>query len=152
VLKKYLIHGDAPHVAKLLCEMNEMTIMTTTKKKKIQPADFSKKLFWDTEPFEVNLDKHAAWIVERVLDYGEWSDVKLLRDYYGMEKLREIAMGLRSLEPKSLAFIATVTHTPENQFRCYELVRSKEAFISLKKDTDWNEIIGYTSSCERGII
>ncbi|GHT02158.1 hypothetical protein AGMMS49525_05180 [Bacteroidia bacterium] len=105
---------------------------TTTKKtaktaKEITGTDFSKYLFWDTEPSEIDMDKHAAWIVERVLDYGEWSDVKLIRDYYGMEKLREIALRIRSMHPESLSFIATVTHTPEIQFRCYELLQSKDS-------------------------
>jgi hypothetical protein len=71
------------------------------------------------------MEKHARYIVERVLDYGDWEDWLLIREYYGLEKIKELALGIRSLFPKSLSFIATVTHTPENQFRCYELLQSK---------------------------
>jgi hypothetical protein len=86
---------------------------------------FSTNLFWDIDPSDLDMGKHAPYIVERVLDYGDLKDWLFIRDYYGMEKLKEIALGLRSLERKSLAFIATVTNTPENQFRCYELLQSK---------------------------
>ncbi|GAP72893.1 hypothetical protein SAMD00024442_5_7 [Candidatus Symbiothrix dinenymphae] len=136
VIYNFNIKKEKISATKLLCEMNEMmtttiaTASTTTASttKKIQPADFSKYLFWEMNVSTLDMDKHAAWIVERVLDYGSWSDVKLIRDYYGMEKLREIAMGIRSMHPESLSFIATVTHTPENQFRCYELLQSKDTY------------------------
>jgi hypothetical protein len=71
------------------------------------------------------MEQHAAYIVGRVLDYGSWNDWRLIRNYYGMEKIKTIALGLRSMERKSLAFIATVTNIPENQFRCYTLLQSK---------------------------
>jgi hypothetical protein len=110
-------------------KMDEMTTTTaTTTRKQIQPTDFSKYLFWEMDVSHLDMDKHATWIVERVLDYGAWSDVKLIRDYYGMEKLREIALGIRSMRPESLAFIAAVTKTPEIQFRCYELLQSKDTY------------------------
>jgi hypothetical protein len=86
---------------------------------------FSKNLFWDIDIANLDMDKHARYIVERVLDYGDWSDWLLIRDYYGLERLKEIALGIRSLFPESLSFIATVTRTPENQFRCYTLLQSK---------------------------
>jgi hypothetical protein len=71
------------------------------------------------------MEKYARYIVERVLDYGDWEDWLLIRDHYGLEKLKEIAFGIRSLFPEYLSFIATVTYTPENQFRCYTLLQSK---------------------------
>jgi hypothetical protein len=86
---------------------------------------FSTNLFWDIDLSDLDMEKHAGYIVNRVLDYGQWRDWLLIRDYYGIEKIKEIALGLRSMFPKSLSFIATVTHTPENQFRCYELLQSK---------------------------
>jgi hypothetical protein len=86
---------------------------------------FSTNLFWDTDPSKVDMEQHAKYIVGRVLDYGSWEDWLLIRSYYGIDRLREIAMGLRSMFPESLSFIALATDTPENQFRCYELIQSK---------------------------
>jgi hypothetical protein len=86
---------------------------------------FSTNLFWDADLSELDMEQHAAYIVGRVLDYGSWNDWKLIRQYYGMEKIKTIALGLRSMERKSLSFIATVTNIPENQFRCYTLLQSK---------------------------
>jgi hypothetical protein len=86
---------------------------------------FSTNLFWDADPAELDMEQHAAYVVGRVLDYGTWEDWKLICQYYGMDKIKTIALNLRSMERKSLSFIATVTNTPENQFRCYTLLQSK---------------------------
>ena len=86
--------------------------------------NFSKNLFWDADTSELDMEKHAGYIVERVLDGGTWDDWLFLRTYYGLEKIKNIALDLRSLERKSLAFIATVTRIPENQFRCYKQLQS----------------------------
>ncbi|GHV23855.1 hypothetical protein FACS189428_7720 [Clostridia bacterium] len=61
---------------------------------------FSKYLFWDTDPAGLDMEKHKKYIVERVLDYGSWEDWLLIRNYYGLDRLKEIALGLRSLERK----------------------------------------------------
>jgi hypothetical protein len=86
---------------------------------------FSSYLFWDIDTVELDLEKHAPYIVERVLDNGQMNDWLFIRQYYGLERLKEIAMGIRYMLPQALSFISTVTHTPEDQFRCYEQIHSK---------------------------
>ena len=88
---------------------------------------FSPNLFWDVNADDLDMVKHKAFIVNRVLDYGQWDDWKTILNYYGLEQIASIAKDLRSLFPKSLAFISTVSRIPENQFRCYELLQSKDA-------------------------
>jgi hypothetical protein len=85
---------------------------------------FSTNLFWDTDTSTMDIERHAAFIVGRVLDYGRWEDWLFIRNYYGIQRIKEIALNLRSLEKKSLAFIATVTDINENKFRCYEQIHS----------------------------
>ncbi|MDR3267036.1 MAG: hypothetical protein LBT24_05650 [Tannerella sp.] len=87
---------------------------------------FSANLFWDANPDDLDLNKHKTYVVGRVLDYGEWSDWLAIKDLYGMEELKNIALRIRTMFPKSLSFIATMTHTPENQFRCYEQVKNNK--------------------------
>ena len=88
-------------------------------------TQFSPNLFWDVNSADLDIDKHKAYIVERVLERGQWKDWLLIRDYYGLEKIKEIALNIRGMYPESLSFIALMTHTPENQFRCYTLLQSK---------------------------
>jgi hypothetical protein len=86
---------------------------------------FSTYLFWDVDPQGLDMEDHAPYIVERVLDNGQMNDWFFIRQYYGLERLKTIALGIRSMSPQALSFISTVTRTPEKQFRCYEQIHSK---------------------------
>lgn len=96
--------------------------MTTILK---EQTPFSHNLFWDIDVAELDMQKHASFIVARVLDYGTMKDWLFIKSYYGLERLREIAINIKSMERESLSFIATITKTPQNQFRCYKLLQSK---------------------------
>ena len=88
-------------------------------------AQFSSYLFWDADPADLDIDKHKAYVVGRVLECGRWNDWLLIRNYYGLETIKEIALNMRGMYPEALSYISLITNTPENQFRCYELLQSK---------------------------
>ena len=85
---------------------------------------FSENLFWDVDENELDMDKHKEFIVERVLDYGFLNDWILIKEYYSLAGVAEIAKNIRSLMPKSLAFISTVTDTRKTDYRCYKSAQS----------------------------
>ena len=80
---------------------------------------FSAHLFWDVRKEDVDFDEHAQYIIKRVLEYGLLEDWNLIRQYYGLSKIVEVAKELRDLEPRALAYISAVSTTPKEQFRCY---------------------------------
>lgn len=82
---------------------------------------FSQNLFWDVEEESLNMDKHKAFIVARVLDYGSLEDFVAIRDYYTIDGLGKISVNIRSLMPNSLSFISVVTNIKITEFRCYKL-------------------------------
>ena len=85
----------------------------------VKSTDFSKYLFWDTNSATVDLERNAPYVVQRVLEYGELSDWRLLQEYYGLKRIVEIAKQLRSLDPKALSFLCVVSNTHEEDYRCY---------------------------------
>ena len=85
---------------------------------KVKSTDFSKYLFWDTDSTTVDLERNSSYVVQRVLEYGELSDWRLLRAYYGLKRIVEIAKQLRSLDPKALSFLCVVSDTHEEDYRC----------------------------------
>lgn len=80
---------------------------------------FSPYLFWDVDVESIDMDANAPYVVKRVLELGTWADWKLLEAHYGLQRITEIAKGLRDLEPKALSFISTISSTPQSSFRCY---------------------------------
>ena len=80
---------------------------------------FSEHLFWDIRTGAIDMEKNAPYVIQRVLEYGRLSDWKLLLSYYGMHRIADISCHLRTLEPRALSFISTVSGVPKNQFRCF---------------------------------
>lgn len=82
--------------------------------------DFSKHLFWDVDLSQFNLEQYAGFMVQRVLEYGKLEDWKLLKKYYGDQRILDEAIRLRSLNPISVSFLATTYGIDETNFRCYK--------------------------------
>jgi hypothetical protein len=83
----------------------------------------SEHLFWDEEREGVDPERHAAWLVKRVLEYGYWSDWQALVVYYGKPRLAQIVTGIRSLNPRAFAFCQAWFQLPATDFRCFTTPR-----------------------------
>ena len=84
----------------------------------------SPHLFWDVDTTNFDIDKSAAWLIPRVLEYGNMSDWHYIKHYYGMEKITSVCMGLRTLDPIALSFICCLSGVDKKQFRCYRIAQS----------------------------
>ncbi len=79
----------------------------------------SKHLFWDIKIDLLDFNEHKSYVISRVLEYGDVNDWKQIRDYYGIEEIATVAMSLRNLDKKALAFISLVSGTSKENYRCY---------------------------------
>lgn len=77
-----------------------------TKVNDSRKPEFSINLFWDINIQSLDYQKHLAFIIARVLDYGTLQDWKELIRYYPKDQIKDAALQIRSLFPKSLNFIA----------------------------------------------
>ena len=81
-------------------------------------------IFWDVDRNLIDPEANAPFVIQRVLEYGQLTDWKLILSYYGLERILGFAKQFRTLEPKALSFISTISCTPINQFRCYNIRHS----------------------------
>lgn len=70
------------------------------------------------------MERSSKYIIERVLESGMYQDWVLIRDYYGIPRIAEEAKTFRSLNPKALSFISTVSDTDIKDYRCYTMRQS----------------------------
>ena len=82
--------------------------------------DFSAHLFWDVDIKLFDFEKHKAFMVERVLEYGQLEDWNLLKKLYGKEEIKRISLNIRSLDPVTLSFLSTIFKIDKTEFRCYK--------------------------------
>jgi len=84
-----------------------------------EPMQLNPALFWDTDYQKLNLDKHARYIMSRVLMYGKLEEWKQVLHYYGKEKVAEELIQERELDVKSVHFLSITLEIPLTKFRCY---------------------------------
>lgn len=87
--------------------------------KRLQIEKLSPVLFWDIDRDQFDPEKHSAQLIQHVLECGELDDWRMVRDYYGLDRIATDCKGLRSLSPEALAFVCTMTDTKKEDYRCY---------------------------------
>ncbi|MCL2417521.1 MAG: hypothetical protein FWD02_06280 [Bacteroidales bacterium] len=90
---------------------------------KKEDIKFSKNLFWDINVEKLDIDKYPGYVLQRVLERGQWEDWVQIRAYYPMELIKKEVMQLRTLRPDALAYIALYTDTNKEDYRCYKLTQ-----------------------------
>lgn len=90
-------------------------------------SGLSRTLFWDTDYTTIDPEKHAAYIIDRVLYLGTMEDFKIILSYYGKPKIKEVAMQMRYLDDRVLHFCSVYFNVPLTEFRCYTLKQSNHA-------------------------
>ena len=64
---------------------------------------FRQALFWDVNPNKIDVKKNAQYIIERILELGNDSEVKWLMKKYDKDVLKKTVEQSRSLSLRSRA-------------------------------------------------
>lgn len=65
---------------------------------------FRQSLFWDTNPANIDPQKNAQYIIERVLDYGNDDEVRWVWNYYDKAFIKKVVEKSRCLRPETKKF------------------------------------------------
>lgn len=80
-------------------------------------------LFWDADYLRLNMVTHADYIIPRVMDYGDWKDVKQVFKYYGLTAIREVLVLAPSLQIRTIHFFAHFYALPLASFKAYDNIQ-----------------------------
>lgn len=58
-------------------------------------------LFWDTDPKKINLKKHAKYVIERILDFGNDNEVRWMNKRYRKSTIKNTVSNSRCLRPET---------------------------------------------------
>ena len=87
----------------------------------------SRVLFWDTEYAKIDWEEKAAYVISRVVTLGTIEDWNLIKEYYGLERIKKEMINVRHLDKKTLHFLSLILDTPKEDFRCYTWMQSTPA-------------------------
>ena len=72
---------------------------------------FRQSLFWDVDPKTIDPQKHARYIIERILDFGNDREVRWMWKHYNRAFIKSTAHTSRVLLPQSRAFWQLLTQS-----------------------------------------
>ena len=78
----------------------------------------NKDIFWDVKIENLDYQKDADFIIERVLNYGNKRDYQKIKEIYGFSKIKNIAKKINYISKKNLNFWSIIFNIPPNLFKC----------------------------------
>ena len=76
-------------------------------------------LFWDTDPLKLDYERHARYIMARVVMYGNLEEWREVMAYHGKQRIADELTQERELDIKTVHFLSLILDVPLNRFRCY---------------------------------
>lgn len=84
-------------------------------------------VLWDVDVENFDVERHAGFLVRRVLEWGTDEEWQILCERLGLARVESIAVGLPRLEPRAHAFCAEFFGRPPESFACFNAERSAPA-------------------------
>ena len=80
----------------------------------------SKQAFWDVDMDKIDYEKNARHVVEKVIERGKIEDFNNLLRFYGLKRVKELALQALWLSDVSISFCCTIFKVKPTDFKCYE--------------------------------
>ncbi len=89
-------------------------------KRKTQVPEFLRSYFWDVKFEDLEIKKHAFFIIKRALDRGNLHDIRWLIKTYEKETIKKVVMTTRDLARPTGNFWADMLNLDKSQVRCLQ--------------------------------
>jgi hypothetical protein len=86
----------------------------------------NKTYFWDIDPELLDENRSKRIIIERVMNFGNLREIKLILRHYGKEEVKKTVCNLNYIDPKTLNFLSLLLNVPISEFKCYTRKQSTD--------------------------
>lgn len=93
----------------------------------------NKKLFWDIDFKSLDNEKHADFIIKRVLVSGDVGDYEFIKKQYGLDRIKSVAKKIDFPDKKSLNFWSLIFNIPQELFLCIKKSSTKKQSMFFKR-------------------
>lgn len=89
-------------------------------KEKTRVPEFLRSYFWDVVFEDLEVKTHAFLIIKRVLDRGNFRDIRWLVGTYGKDAIKKVVMETKDLARPTGNFWADMLGLPKRQVPCLQ--------------------------------
>ncbi len=89
-----------------------------------------KKLFWDVDFSTIDPVKNKRFVIERVLEYGDLSHFKKLKEIYSLDDIKDVLKSSKTISFKTANFYALILKVPRKEVLCLKkpLMQKQDRF------------------------
>jgi len=77
-----------------------------------------KRYLWDVNTSELSTVNHSKFIIERVLEYGDFDAIRWLTSCYSKEVITKVLKESRKISPKTGSLYALYFDVPKEELLC----------------------------------
>lgn len=93
----------------------------------MQPLPASaRKYFWDVNFDELDASKHARYVIERLLEYGDFPELRWMFQNFRQEKIEEALKATRRLSRRRASAWANFFDIPRSEVKCLNKSSQKQ--------------------------
>ena len=81
--------------------------------------NISKVAFWDVNFDEIDFEKNAIFVIDKVFNFGSFNDQLEVIRYYGSDKIKEEIVKIAYFRKEVFAFICSYFQINRTEFKCY---------------------------------
>lgn len=89
-------------------------------------SQLSPHLFWDIDKNKLDPEKHKTLIIERVMNRGNLTDLKVLFKTYDMDSIKREIKNAGYLDKKTINWAALYFNLKKSDFKCYTKIQSNQ--------------------------
>ncbi|TFF39114.1 DUF6922 domain-containing protein [Mucilaginibacter psychrotolerans] len=79
----------------------------------------SKQAFWDVDMDKIDYEKHALYVMEKVINRGSLEDIISVKKFYGDDKIKKEIVNASWLGDKEIYFCCAIFNLEPADFKCY---------------------------------
>ena len=76
------------------------------------------KYFWDINPAELDVSQYPRYVIERLLEYGDFPELRWLFRRFNPEEIVENLKRTRTLSRRRASFWADYFEVPHEEIKC----------------------------------
>ena len=88
-LARYLPVPEPGYFYRLQCNHDIFTYIENHLRQSVDRSQFRDALFWDIDATSLDWNKHKRWIIQRVFEYGNDTEVQTIIDHYGPRVVKD---------------------------------------------------------------
>lgn len=81
---------------------------------------FVKEYLWDTKVDEIDLNKNSKFVIERVLEYGDFDALNWLNKTFDVKQIEDVLRTSKKISTKTGNFFALYYNIPKSKLRCIQ--------------------------------